>query len=787
LINEKSTYWQAAANAAIAQASRVWGGRNFLLIPTDGHRIQGKFWEILEAYSPDYFAICEATFFDLKDTEPERYRVTEQRFRNDWETKGHSMERFEQWFADSAAQSRVDELTISEELDNELVRRLSPFHFKGAIDQHLTSASEFGYPFTQIAKITPHAVGRVREVFLPRPEEDPLLSLIIRSQTGIGSEEHCKELGEQGTSTTVIPDDYTSLDLLNDLFGGTPRTIYSSDGERVPVNGYLRTTPFAISMLHLGQYYRADRHQAYKEPVTVVLGDTVDDFCLYYSLSRVHEGIVWLPLAWLREYNASLSRRAKLREQGETPPPMPQQQKATSALIHLADGLIKYGHSDKRIQLCSMSLRQRQLIAHRSQMARAVGDTERFIAAIDCVPVTSVSTTCTLSVFEKDNYVNQQTMVFIDGRSVGPIETPRPKNFRVIKLPDHYWLTSLHIEGYQPPSLPTLGPKIVNIHNSTTESRVASDGIVYLCPNSMIFSDDLDAVIVRPKLQMPDVMTFFNTYFEDAGVSVRYSDKGNYFNDTVRRFGGLDETGQFIKSAATRGVLEKFMQKKGTDTGVFYLPNDQRSYLNLDALASSMGSREAAAELADGLVTKEILQRGYILRCERCSLTSWYGLDVLTATFVCNRCAFPQQFTRTHWKSGQVEPQWMYKLAETVYQFYENNSHLTAQVLYKLKSESKVAFHYAPEIDLIGFGGADKKREMDVACVLDGQIIFGECKTETLKLKDVTKFEMLARLPVQRPTEVIFATTQPVSEDFKNKASSLTNARIFTRSDLYDS
>jgi hypothetical protein len=202
--------------------------------------------------------------------------------------------------------------------------------------------------------------------------------------------------------------------------------------------------------------------------------------------------------------------------------------------------------------------------------------------------------------------------------------------------------------------------------------------------------------------------------------------------------------------------------------------------------AASVGSQGAAADLVDDLVTKAVLHRGYILKCERCSLSSWYSLGVLSSVFTCNRCSFQQQFTQKHWKNGMAEPRWCYKLAETVYQFYYTNSHLTAQVLYKLKSQSATAFHYAPEVDLINFSGPGENREMDVACILDGQIVFGECKTEKLKPKDVEKFEALAAMPIKNPARIVFATTQPVSEDFKKRMSRLPNAELMVRSDLYD-
>lgn len=784
-INRKSQHWKAAASVAMIQASQVWGGRHFLLVPTDGNEIEEKFWELLEAYSPDYLALCHTTFADLEDADPERYQETKQGYQEDWLAKGMPADDFDEWFTGSAKESRLDELTISDALDKELVYRLAPLHHGSAVNQRLTSSSGFGYPFTKMSQIIGTTTRHIGQMVLPPKLPDSSdLSLLIHSQTGLASEDYREALEEQDFATCTVAENH-ALRLIRSMFDGHQRPIH--DENDVLLEKYASSSPFGISMLHLGTYYAVNRHLEYKEPIVVVLGDSVDDFCLYYSLSRVHEGVLWLPCVWLSAYVSGVEQLRKLREEGEALPSLSVKQTAARELTDIAFALTNYGHSEKRIQLCSASLGAPELADCREQMARAlVGDSDQFMAVTDCVSIEAVSTSCTSRVFEVDNYANNRPAVFIDGKSVSPVETPKPKSFSEIVLPGHYWMTSLQIEGYQPPSLPALGPKI--IHSPTTECRVASDGLVYICPNSLILSRDLDALLVRPEIEMPDVMTLFDTYFEEVGVSVGYSDKGNYFNDTVRRFGSLDALGQFIKAAATRSVLDKFMQQKGkTDNGVFYLPNDQRSYLNLDAFESSVGNGQAAADLVDDLVGKDVIRRGYILRCERCRQQSWYSLDVLTSTFVCGRCSFRQQFTQSHWKNGLVEPHWCYRLAETVYQFYHKNSHLTAQVLYKLKSESRTAFHYAPEIDLIGFPnlGGDQ-REMDVACILDGEIVFGECKTESLKVKDVEKFETLVDMPIKNPARIVFATTRGVSAEVKARISILPNAEIFTRSDLYD-
>lgn len=53
------------------------------------------------------------------------------------------------------------------------------------------------------------------------------------------------------------------------------------------------STPFHISMLQLG-LYRSFKYQGWQEPLIVVAGETFEDFCLYYCLSRLRDRVAWL-------------------------------------------------------------------------------------------------------------------------------------------------------------------------------------------------------------------------------------------------------------------------------------------------------------------------------------------------------------------------------------------------------------------------------------------------------------------------------------------------------------
>jgi hypothetical protein len=193
-------------------------------------------------------------------------------------------------------------------------------------------------------------------------------------------------------------------------------------------------------------------------------------------------------------------------------------------------------------------------------------------------------------------------MVFADRNSVSPFATPRPKNFSEVRPTGHYWLTSLNVEGYGPPPLPTLGIEIINIHGLTTESRVANDGIVYHCPNISYFGGGTDAVLVRPKIYLPDELELLGAYFGSIGVTIQYSDKGNYFVDTLERFGGLDAVGAFIKARRTRRILDKFMSTRNAKDGsVIFLKNDQRAYLNFGAIRASLGDKRQGGGQSSGI------------------------------------------------------------------------------------------------------------------------------------------------------------------------------------------
>ncbi len=79
--------------------------------------------------------------------------------------------------------------------------------------------------------------------------------------------------------------------------------------------------------------------------------------------------------------------------------------------------------------------------------------------------------------------------------------------------------------------------------------------------------------------------------------------------------------------------------------------------------------------------------------------------------------------------------------------------------LSKLQKAVEESFIYVPEIDIWKETKEDKK-EIDLCCVLDGEIFIGECKTsKTVNQKDIKKyFELATEVGAQG---LIFSTLSP--------------------------
>lgn len=796
LVERNDLYWKAYMHGIIQSFSQTWGGEYFIIVPTDGSTIDDKFWEILEAYSPDKIGRYIPNLQDMQEAEPETYAKVKEHYRKSWKLEG---DEFEETWAKQIKSGNIGGLEVSKELSEELKNRLSPFYFQDhVVGENVFHGSSLGFPFTDLEHIVEAAKDRPTKVTVPKTLDNEDFQLLAMSRTGDLSPEYLKKLKTKGFTEVILPDNseaFRDKDYIEALEKGEydtrwERALGEATGGEQPDGDFVRNMPFKLSMLHLGQFYRRDTHRDDKENLLVVVGNTMDDFCLYYCLSRLHEGVYWLPEQYLRQANRK--HEANKNRGDEEIEKYTKHEYMVVGLVNEYFSIIRYGHDTKNIGLTSASLTARQLGIRRRWMAAiSFNGSQEYLSHLFVMPLAELKITCVMRVIEMNNYANQQDMIFQDGKSVGRVNTPKPKNFNPINPAEHRWITTLEIDKYRPPMLPFLGSQIVGIRNMSNDTRVAKDGLAYLCPNVAYWNgQDIDVNTVRPELTLLDEQEMFGQYFADAGFATELSDKGSYLKDTINRFGSLEQVAAFFRNERKRHLLDQFLiskkDKDEKDHEVICLEVENRAYLSFEAFKRKLSGEEEAVMVIEELISKDILRRGFIFQCSRCRLAAWYDVALVGTGFTCARCDLKQPYTQTNWKMP-AEPRWYYKLAETVYQFYKSSSHLTALALDKLRQEAPDEFHYVSETNIINPLDAHPKREIDILAIAKGNIILGECKDCPVTAADIRKYLTIFSELKIKPYQFLLATTEEgVTPRVQTELDKFKRHRLFTCKDLLE-
>lgn len=243
----KEADWREKCLKLIESYSQIWGGAYNLIIPTNGEKIDEKFWVLLKKFDPDYIA----TYSSPNET--------------------HN--------------------SISNKLKKELFTRLNTFltYDGDEIDIiNLSSDESRSCPLTYLPTI------------LPRTKLDH--KTIYSYDINYGGYKYMKDNLELLYASFLgnINHEYSN-NLKNINFGeftlnweNLTRLLKNSLHNELS-DPYLYS-PFSYSMIHLEKYYSTkDYLKIKKSPVLLVVGDKFEDFALYYNLSRLRYNVIWLP------------------------------------------------------------------------------------------------------------------------------------------------------------------------------------------------------------------------------------------------------------------------------------------------------------------------------------------------------------------------------------------------------------------------------------------------------------------------------------------------------------
>lgn len=158
-------------------------------------------------------------------------------------------------------------------------------------------------------------------------------------------------------------------------------------------------------------------------------------------------------------------------------------------------------------------------------------------------------------------------------------------------------------------------------------------------------------------------------------------------------------------------------------------------------------TREEMIEGLDWLIERNVVHLGVDLTCPECGLSGWYRLDQLEQVTDCPGCeARVPVSVRTQ---GSLVLNSLARMAVT------QGVVGVVQVLNGLRREAKTSFFYSPSLELYRPGDRRPWHEIDLLCVIDGDLTIVEVKEGRVKSADVEELVEIAK--ALRPDRAIIA------------------------------
>jgi hypothetical protein len=110
--------------------AKLWSGSNCVIIPTDGRTIDDEFWAILSSHDPNILYRYQPSGAGQKERAPAEFdRFVTEYVKNYAAKNDFAEDQVRSQLEKKLLETRFEEWSISEELNQQLLRRLTPFHF----------------------------------------------------------------------------------------------------------------------------------------------------------------------------------------------------------------------------------------------------------------------------------------------------------------------------------------------------------------------------------------------------------------------------------------------------------------------------------------------------------------------------------------------------------------------------------------------------------------------------------------------------------------------------------
>lgn len=746
LIDLDDDSWMDSSMRIIEYYSQLWGGNYNLIIPTDGKKIDDIFLKILKEYDPDYIYKYSKSLLDLKYINNKEYieKMSIDIEKAKKATPGIDEFRLAEWVEENAGISEYKELIISEELKQKLLEELNPLYERDdfIISHSIGAEQRPSYPLTNIIEI--FKSSGLEKIIDFKINDSKVLQLL--SYSIVGSAKYVKIINKDNQkerfktknlfeiTSEAFEEKIIERENIDGFLDFIYQNRYSSQYEKM--EKILKYTPFELTMKNLVNLQLIDqRRPEIKDTAVIVVGDKLEDFCLYYNLMKLKKDAIWLPYNLIKQegllddylvkmYIAISGKSRKMNDKKD---------------IVFTSTTLNLNEIENVLKICKeydIGIDEGKILISK--------DLDKLMPYMNYV-------------YEKDNYTNINVEPFLGNESINLINIPLPKssNFNIqnINPLEFRWITDVKIgtkksgnldRGYLLPLKKIFSNYLFDKRVYSTYTRVSKDGVSLCGPYYTPFAqgDSITNVvnINRPRIKVLDDYDVFKIMFEDIGYSIDLSDKGKYLLESLLKVDSLEELSKIFLDEKQFNLLKKFIDKKDVTESNYII--DNRLYIDFETIKEIFG--EDTESFIDSYIKRNILYRGFIFKCSRCDNTDWYEISEIDNNFKCRRCSNVQPYLKNNWKlkNSPNEPKWFYKLDEVFYQGLDNDMYVTVLTLNKLQKNSERSFIYIPEIVLVEKENKERlqKMEIDICCLCDGEIIIGECK-KTEKLENTEKKE----------------------------------------------
>lgn len=369
---------------------------------------------------------------------------------------------------------------------------------------------------------------------------------------------------------------------------------------------------------------------------------------------------------------------------------------------------------------------------------------------------------------ERTLFKNNTTLDYIMAPKFEGLENKPATDFR--------WIAEIELSNYNP-----IINSNINYYQPLNNIRFSKKGISFEAINEMIYSNQktyeaLKQIPVHYNSLDINISTLLNSnnYYD------MISNQGKYSLNIIRKFNNkIDDLAVILKNINYRKIFDTYLD----ETPVIkphhnFIKIQGRNYLNYTHINNIIGTSSIANEILTNLITKRILHRGFLIKCEECASSFWISIDEIGDYIKCKQCSHEMFYTYnlSAFGNNNFEPIIYYKLDEVFFKAWINNFDVPILTLAYLKSNSVKNFEYLPEVCIYEKEDNKEYCEIDFICNSDGKLIIGECKSnDIIEESQIQKYRHIASM--LGVDEVLFVTLQDKfsskSEIFIEKHSSL--------------